>query len=157
MAWTQFAAHISMRVTGVRTTFCSSSDARQKMVDFETYSFLSSLLFIPRSWSNLIVFPFFACQTRRNFFKSRGDKGKWHTAITLSLPICQSTWVVKGQIISECLFGVFNSFKRTNKNTSHSSKTNSFIRFLEEFTDWQFAFEINWPLETSVRKILAYS
>ena len=33
MAWTQFAAHISMRVTGVRTTFCSS-EARQKMDDF---------------------------------------------------------------------------------------------------------------------------
>ena len=25
-------------------------------------------------------------------------------------------------------------------------KTNSFVRFLEEFMAWQFAFEINWPL-----------
>ena len=25
-------------------------------------------------------------------------------------------------------------------------KTNSFVCFLEEFTTWQFAFEINWPL-----------
>ena len=25
-------------------------------------------------------------------------------------------------------------------------RTNSFVRFLEEFTTWQFAFEINWPL-----------
>ena len=25
-------------------------------------------------------------------------------------------------------------------------KTNSFVCFLEEFTAWQFAFEINWPL-----------
>ena len=25
-------------------------------------------------------------------------------------------------------------------------KTNSFVRFLEEFTAWQFAFEIIWPL-----------
>ena len=26
------------------------------------------------------------------------------------------------------------------------SKTNSFVHFLEEFTSWQFAFEIIWPL-----------
>ena len=25
-------------------------------------------------------------------------------------------------------------------------KSNSFVHFLEEFTVWQFAFEINWPL-----------
>ena len=77
MAWTQFAAHISMRVTGVRTTFCySSSDARQKMVDFETYSFLSSLLFIPWSRSNLIVFPFFACPDPAELFQMKDvDKG----------------------------------------------------------------------------------
>ena len=28
----------------------------------------------------------------------------------------------KGQIISKCLFGVFNFFQKMNKNTSHSSK-----------------------------------
>ena len=32
----------------------------------------------------------------------------------------------KGQIISKCLFGVFNFFQKTNKNTSHCSK-NEFI------------------------------
>ena len=32
----------------------------------------------------------------------------------------------KGQIISKCLFGVFNFFQKTNKNTSHTSK-NEFI------------------------------
>ena len=33
-------------------------------------------------------------------------------------------WIIryKGQIISKCLFGVFNFFQETNKNTSHSSK-----------------------------------
>ena len=39
------------------------------------------------------------------------------------------------------------SSKKTNKNTLHSSKTNSFVCFLEEFTAWQFAFEIYWPLQ----------
>ena len=32
----------------------------------------------------------------------------------------------KGQIISKCLFGVFNFFQKTNENTSHTSK-NEFI------------------------------
>ena len=36
---------------------------------------------------------------------------------------CQGS---KGQIISKCLFGVFNFFQKTNENTSHSSK-NEFI------------------------------
>ena len=35
-------------------------------------------------------------------------------------------------------------------------KTNSFIRFLEEFTAWQFAFEINWPLEAENRILQEY-
>ena len=55
----------------------------------------------------------------------------------------------KGQLISKCLFGVYNFLPKRNKNTSHSSK-NEFIHsfFLEEFTAWQFAFEIKWPLVT---------
>ena len=31
-------------------------------------------------------------------------------------------YVTKGQIISKCLFGVFNFFQKTNEYTSHSSK-----------------------------------
>ena len=55
----------------------------------------------------------------------------------------------KGQVISKSFFGVFNFFQKTNKNTSHSSKT-EFIRwFFEEFTAWQFVFEINWPLNST--------
>ena len=34
--------------------------------------------------------------------------------------------LLKGQIISKCLFGVLNFFQKTNKNTLHSSK-NKFI------------------------------
>ena len=52
----------------------------------------------------------------------------------------------KGQVISKGFFGVFNFFQKTNENTSHSSKNEFILRFLEEFTAWQFAFEINWPL-----------
>ena len=37
--------------------------------------------------------------------------------------------VYKGQIISNCLFGVFNFFQKTNENTSHTSK-NEFIHSL---------------------------
>ena len=34
--------------------------------------------------------------------------------------------ILKGQLISKCLFGVFKFFQKTNKNSSHSSK-NEFI------------------------------
>ena len=52
----------------------------------------------------------------------------------------------KGQIISKCLFGVLNFSQKMKENTSHTIKINAFVRFLEDFTAWQFAFEINWPL-----------
>ena len=46
--------------------------------------------------------------------------------------------IVKGQLISKCLFGVFNFFQKTNENKSTGDiivvKSNSFVRFLEEFT-----------------------
>ena len=55
----------------------------------------------------------------------------------------------KGQIISKCLFGVFNFFQKTNENTSHTSK-NEFIRsFFGRIHGLKFAFEINWPLASS--------
>ena len=60
----------------------------------------------------------------------------------------------KGQLISKCLFCVFNFFQKTNENKSTWGvivvKLNSFLRFLEEFTAWQFAFEFYWPLEARV-------
>ena len=63
---------------------------------------------------------------------------KWSLDSKLSIP-------TKGQLISKCLFGVFNFFQKTNENASIVVKIH-FIRFLEEFTAWQFAFEIIWPL-----------
>ena len=33
-----------------------------------------------------------------------------------------NSFEAKGQIISKCLFGVFNSFQKMNKTTSHTSK-----------------------------------
>ena len=38
------------------------------------------------------------------------------------------------------------SSKKRTKTRRIVVKTNSFVRFLEEFMAWQFAFEINWPL-----------
>ena len=40
--------------------------------------------------------------------------------------------------------------KKRTKTHRIVVKTNSFIRFLEEFTAWQFAFEINWPLTATI-------
>ena len=59
--------------------------------------------------------------------------------------------ITKGQLISKCLIGAFNFFQKTNENKSTWGiivvKSNSFVRFLEEFTAWQFAFEFYWPLD----------
>ena len=52
----------------------------------------------------------------------------------------------KGQLISKWLFGVFNSSKKPTKTRRIVVKTNSFVRFLEEFMAWQFSFEIIWTL-----------
>ena len=41
------------------------------------------------------------------------------------------------------------SSKKRMKTRRIVVKTNSFFRSLEEFTAWQFAFKINWPLESS--------
>ena len=59
---------------------------------------------------------------------------------------------VKGQIISKCLFGVFNYFQKKHEKTSHSSKNELICSFLEEYTAWQFAFEINWLLVHSNKR-----
>ena len=40
-------------------------------------------------------------------------------------------FLVKGQIISKCLFGVFNFFQKTNENTSNSSKNELICSFFE--------------------------
>ena len=44
------------------------------------------------------------------------------------------------------------SSKKRTKTCRIMVKTNSFVRFLEEFTAWQFAFKINWPLEAWGKK-----
>ena len=61
----------------------------------------------------------------------------------------------KGQLISKCLFGVFNFFQKTNKNKSTWGikvvKSNYFVRFLEELRIPKSPFEINWPLRVRIK------
>ena len=52
----------------------------------------------------------------------------------------------KGQIISKWFVVSLISSKKRTKTSRHSSKKNSFVRFLEEFKDTKNHFEINWPL-----------
>ena len=58
----------------------------------------------------------------------------------------------KGQLISKCLFGVFNFFQKMNENKLTWGiivvKSNSFVRFLEETSAWKNYFEFVWPLIT---------
>ena len=42
---------------------------------------------------------------------------------------CKYVPILKGQLISKCLFGVFTFFQKTNEN-----KSNLFVRFLEEMS-----------------------
>ena len=54
---------------------------------------------------------------------------------TQFLPSQERFEFTKCHLISKCLFGVFNFFQKTNKNTHCVVvKTNLFVRFLEEFT-----------------------
>ena len=42
------------------------------------------------------------------------------------------------------------SFKKWTKTCRIVVKTNSFVRYLEEFTTWQFSFEIKWLLQKTM-------
>ena len=52
----------------------------------------------------------------------------------------------KGQVISKGFLVSSIPSKKRTKTCRIVVKTNSFVRFLEEFTAWKFALEINWPL-----------
>ena len=54
----------------------------------------------------------------------------------------------KGQIVSKRFFLAEDSSKKWTKTRRILVKTNSFVRFLEESSAWQFAFKIKWPLVT---------
>ena len=60
----------------------------------------------------------------------------------------------KGQLISKCLFGVFNFFQKTNENKSNWGiivvKSNSFVCFLEESLAWKNHYDFVWPLDSSI-------
>ena len=51
--------------------------------------------------------------------------------------------VGKGQLISKCIFGVFNFFQKMNKNTSHNSKNKLICSFFGRIEDTKGHFEIN--------------
>ena len=55
----------------------------------------------------------------------------------------------KGQLISKCLCGVFNSSKTELENSNFCPNLlgqKFSVRFLEELKHPKFSFEINWPL-----------
>ena len=65
------------------------------------------------------------------------------------LPLFSDT---KGQLISKCLFGVFNFFQKMNENKSTwgvivHSKVEFVCSFLEETSAWKNHFDYVWPLE----------
>ena len=67
----------------------------------------------------------------------------------LTKPCLSCKYLLKGQLISKCLFGVFDFSQKTNENKSTWGiivvKSNFFIRILEELRIPKSPFEINWP------------
>ena len=63
-----------------------------------------------------------------------------------------TTVLGKGQLITKCLLGIFNSPKKTNEKIQLYYGTSSrivFVRFLGELKTPKRHFEINWPLVVS--------
>ena len=62
--------------------------------------------------------------------------------------------ICKGQLISKCLFGIFNLSQKTNEKILlyyyGTSSRIVFVRFLGELNTLKRHFEINWPLENFV-------
>ena len=75
------------------------------------------------------------------------DLGCFGTKFRVLVYLPFVTTLRKGQLTLKCLFSDFNFFQKQRKTLRIVVKMNQFIRFLEEFTAWQFAFEINWPLD----------
>ena len=80
--------------------------------------------------------------------------------MTSQMIIWVATWAIvlvitwaKGQLISKCLFGVFNSPKKMNENNLSWGtivvKSNIFVHFLGKFKIPKRHFEINWPLAST--------
>ena len=60
--------------------------------------------------------------------------------------------LTKGQLISQCPFGVFTSFQKRNQNKL-VVKSNLFVIFLEEKSAWKNHFEFVWPLPFWFKRI----
>ena len=79
------------------------------------------------------------------------DHLNWHiTKLPQGAKICVSCHWLKGQLISKCLFGVFDFFQKTNKIKLTWGiivvKSNSFVCFWRKSMTPKNHFEINWPL-----------
>ena len=111
---------------------------------------------VGQSFTVFRVFCFIAIKAN-TYTHFRGlDVGFWNC---LSLKKWCTSWcathsaftgVLKGQLISKYLFGVFSFLQKTNENKSTWSiivvKSNSFVRFLEETLAWKNHFDFVWPL-----------
>ena len=78
---------------------------------------------------------------------------------TQILNVSYTTELCKGQLISKCLFGVFNFIQKMNKNKSTWGitvvKSNLFVHFLEETSAWKNHFDFVWPLRKEKICIIA--
>ena len=72
-----------------------------------------------------------------------------------------SNYITKGQLISKCLFGIFNSPKKWTKKFDFTTMVTSsrivFVRCLGELKTQKRHFEINWPLGIQMPQALAVS
>ena len=108
------------------------------------------------------IWPYCATWLLQQFFSWRGSQArryKWEFwthlvlgryIITLFESVGAKNAHLKGQLISKCLFGVFNLSQNMNENKSTwgitVEKSNFFVCFLGELKIPKRHFEINWPL-----------
>ena len=89
-------------------------------------------------------------------FRNLRNQPNW-TQDTLLQNLELKSILSKGQLISKCLFRVFNFFRKTNENKSTWGiivvKSNSFVRFLEETSAWKKSFRLCLPFSSSPIKI----
>ena len=80
--------------------------------------------------------------------------------INLEFIFTPKIWILKGQLILKCLFGVFNSPKNKRKQFAWGTivvKLNFFVCFLVELKIPKRHFEINWSLLTNaMQELVAY-
>ena len=107
----------------------------KKLSTFELLFSRQNRTFLLFNWEAIVVFSWFFSVAPKLLHDNTGENSN-------CLYSCQIFWkqLAKGQIISKCLFGVFNFFQKTNENKSHSSRNEFVCSFFGRIQDTKICF-----------------